>query len=138
MRATICCCFLPWVTERFLVKHISHSMILFKKSSFKKYFKFIFLAYIATFSNLLLAVEDGSIVADLGIEGIRSQEFSVAIFYFLVLAIFIFLVFIFMFMLKSKASKLKTGEKWLFAWLLLGVVAAIVFGATQMLHGYLF
>jgi len=113
-------------------------MNYFKKSPFKKYFKFIFLAYIATLSNLVLAVEDSSRTVDIGIEGIRSQEFSVAIFYFLVLAIFIFLVFIFMFMLKSKASKLKTGERWLFAWLLLGVVAAIVFGATQMLHGYLF
>lgn len=75
---------------------------------------------------------------DVGIEGLQSQQFSVAIFYFLITAIFIFLVFIFMFMLKTKATKLKTGEKWLFAWLLLGVLAAIVFGSAQMLHGYLF
>jgi len=75
---------------------------------------------------------------DTSIEGMRSQQFSVSIFYFLVTAIFIFLIFIFMFMFKAKASKLKTGEKWLFAWLILGVIVAIVFGAAQMLHGYLF
>ena len=90
--------------------------------------------------GLLMAGEEGAdpITIDSSIEGMRSQQFSVAIFYFLITAIFIFLVFIFMFMLKTKASKLKTGEKWLFAWLLLGVIAAIVFGASQMLDGYLF
>jgi hypothetical protein len=89
---------------------------------------------------VLYAAEDstGPFGVDTSIEGMRSQQFSVSIFYFLVTAIFIFLIFIFMFMLKAKAAKLKTGEKWLFAWLILGVVVAIVFGATQMLHGYLF
>lgn len=80
----------------------------------------------------------GAMNLDAGIEGIRSQQFSVAIFYFLITAIIVFLVIVFMFMLKTKASKLKTGEKWLFAWLLLGVAAAIGFGSAQMLHGYLF
>jgi hypothetical protein len=75
---------------------------------------------------------------DTSIEGMKSQEFSVAIFYFLVAAIAIFTVFVFMFMFKGKAAKLKTGEKIMFIWILLGIVVAVIFGATQMLHGYLF
>lgn len=75
---------------------------------------------------------------DMSIEGMRSQKFSVGIFYFLVISIFIFTAFIFLFMFKSKGSKLKSGEKWLFAWLLFGVFSALVFGATQLLYGYLF
>lgn len=75
---------------------------------------------------------------DSSIESMQSQEFSVGIFYFLVAAILVFTGFVFMFMFKDRASKLKKGEKILFAWLLLGVVVAIVFGAAQMLHGYLF
>ncbi len=75
---------------------------------------------------------------DTSIEGMNSQKFSVGIFYFLVVAIFIFTAFIFLFMFKSKGAGLKTGEKWLFAWLLFGVFAALAFGATQLLHGYLF
>ena len=75
---------------------------------------------------------------DTSIEGMMSQEFSVGIFYFLVAAIFIFTAFIFLFMFKGKGAKLKTGEKWLFAWLLFGVVVAVGFGAAQLLHGYLF
>jgi len=75
---------------------------------------------------------------DTSIEGMNSQQFSVGIFYFLVVAIFIFTAFIFLFMFKSKGAGLKTGEKWLFAWLLFGVFVALGFGATQLLHGYLF
>ena len=75
---------------------------------------------------------------DTSIEGMKSQQFSVGIFYFLIAAIVVFTVFVFLFMFKDKASKLKTGEKWLFGWILLGVVVAVIFGATQMLQGYLF
>lgn len=75
---------------------------------------------------------------DTSIEGMKSQEFSVGIFYFLVAAIIVFTVFVFMFMFKDRTAKLKTGEKIMFGWILLGVVAAVIFGATQMLHGYLF
>lgn len=88
----------------------------------------------------LAAVSDGGngFEIDMSIEGMNSQEFSVAIFYFLIVAIAIFTVFVFMFMFKDRTSKLKPGEKWLFAWILFGIVFAIIFGATQMLHGYLF
>jgi len=75
---------------------------------------------------------------DTSIEGMNSQQFSVGIFYFLVVAILIFTAFIFLFMFKGKGAGLKTGEKWLFAWLLLGIFVALGFGATQLLHGYLF
>ncbi len=87
---------------------------------------------------MLPTVGSGPFGLDTSIEGMNSQTFSVAIFYFLVVAILIFTAFVFLFMFKSKGSNLKTGEKWLFAWLLLGIFVALGFGATQMLHGYLF
>lgn len=91
-------------------------------------------------SNALISISEnkGLMGFDTSIESMRSQEFSVGIFYFLVAAIVVFTVFVFMFMLKDKSSKLKKGEKIMFAWILLGVVVAIGFGAAQMLHGYLF
>lgn len=91
--------------------------------------------------GLALSVEEnsGPFGIDTSIEGMNSQEFSVAIFYFLIASIIVFTIFVFMFMTKgSKTSKLKKGEKILFVWILLGVVVAVVFGAAQMLHGYLF
>lgn len=88
---------------------------------------------------ILLVVEDQRpFGVDSSIESMNSQEFSVAIFYFLVTAIIIFACFVFMFMFKDKKVNLKLGEKILFVWLLLGIVVAVLFGAAQMLHGYLF
>lgn len=75
---------------------------------------------------------------DASIESMNSQQFSVGIFYFLIAAIFIFVGIIVMYMFMGKNKHLKKGEKWLFAWLIFGVVVAIAFGAAQMLHGYLF
>ena len=72
------------------------------------------------------------------IESMNSQEFSVGIFYFLVASIIVFTIFVFMFMFKGKSTKLKKGERLLFVWILFGVVVAVIFGAAQMLHGYLF
>ena len=72
------------------------------------------------------------------IEGMETQEFSVGIFYFLVICILVFTAIVFMFMFKDKTQKLKKGEKWLFAWILFGVVVATAFGAAQLLHGFLF
>lgn len=87
--------------------------------------------------SLLVKEGSGPFGIDTSIEGMKSQEFSVGIFYFLIASIIIFTVFVFMFMMKSKTN-LKKGEKILFAWILLGIVTAVVFGAAQMLHGYLF
>jgi len=75
---------------------------------------------------------------DTSIEGMRSQEFSVGMFYFLAFCILVFLLIVFAFLFKGKQKKVKTGEKILFVWILLGVVAAVFFAVTQMLDGYLF
>ena len=100
----------------------------------------VLLNYIRTIAATMLpAVEGkGPFGIDTSIEGMSSQEFSVGIFYFLIVAIVVFTGFVFMFMFKGKSSKLKIGEKILFAWLLFGIVVAVGFGAAQMLHGYLF
>lgn len=87
---------------------------------------------------IMVSQENNPFGIDTSIEGMNSQEFSVAIFYFLVAAIAIFTIFVFMFMFKDRTSKLKTGERIMFIWILMGIVAAVAFGATQMLHGYLF
>lgn len=80
---------------------------------------------------------------DMSIESMSSQQFSTGIFYFLIVAIIVFVGIAFMFMFKDTGkkeggAKLKTGEKWLFAWIMFGVLVAIVFGAAQMMHGFLF
>lgn len=75
---------------------------------------------------------------DMSIESLSSQEFSVSIFIFLMIAVAIFAGIIFLYMFKDTANRLKTGEKWLFAWLFIGVVVAVAFGAAQMVNGYLF
>jgi hypothetical protein len=69
-----------------------------------------------------------------------TEQFSVGVFYFLIVAIIIFVIisFLITFNDKGKSSKLKTGEKLLFIWIMFGVVVAVVFGAAQMMHGYLF
>ncbi len=88
----------------------------------------------------VVSVEEAAELSDFhsSIESVNSQEFSVGIFYFLVASIIVFTIFVFMFMFKDKSSKLKKGEKFLFIWLLFGVVVAVIFGAAQLLHGYLF
>lgn len=90
--------------------------------------------------SFTLSVKEGSgpFGIDTSIEGLKSQEFSVGIFYFLIASIVVFTIFVFMFMFKGKTSSLKQGEKILFIWILLGIVVAVGFGAAQMLHGYLF
>ena len=92
------------------------------------------------FLQFAWSVKEGSgpFGIDTSIEGMKSQEFSVGIFYFLIASIVIFTVFVFMYMTKDKTANLKKGEKILFVWILLGIVVAVVFGAAQMLHGYLF
>ncbi|HLA74402.1 MAG TPA: hypothetical protein VJM76_00635 [Gammaproteobacteria bacterium] len=73
-----------------------------------------------------------------GIENIHSQQFSVAIFIFMVLAIALFAGIVVASMAKKSAKSLKPGEKWLFAWIFFGIVVSVVFGALQLLGGYLF
>lgn len=88
-------------------------------------------------------VEDNTTTAfglNRSIESMDTQQFSVGVFYFLIVAIIVFVVisFLITFKDKGKSSKLKKGEKLLFIWIMFGVVVAIVFGAAQMMHGYLF
>ena len=74
---------------------------------------------------------------DLSIEGMSSQQFSVGVFYFMMVGVVVFSVIIYFFLGMSK-TKLKTGEKWMFAAIIFGVVVAVFFGATQMVFDYLF
>ncbi|MDE2342529.1 MAG: hypothetical protein KGL63_03915 [Betaproteobacteria bacterium] len=76
---------------------------------------------------------------DLSIEGMRSQRFSVGVFIFLLIGIMVFCGIIYAVLRGAHAPKtLKTGEKFMFAAIIMGVIVAVVFGAMQMLSGYLF
>ena len=94
----------------------------------------------SNFSHLIMIAEGEKAQPfglDMSIESMSTRGFSMGMFYFLVFAIAVFLVIAFMFMFKGQAQKLKRGEKILFIWILIGVVFAIVFGAAQMMHGFL-
>ena len=76
---------------------------------------------------------------DLSIEGMRSQQFGVGVFIFLMIGILVYCGIIFVVARSTHANEtIKTGEKVLFIVIILGVVAAVIFGATQMLSGVLF
>jgi len=93
----------------------------------------------ALISQISIGVEESQPFGiDMSIESMSSHSFSVGMFYFLVFAIIVFLVIAFLFMFKGKSKKIKTGEMIMFIWILLGVVAAVIFGAAQMMHGFLF
>jgi len=81
-----------------------------------------------------------------GVEGLYSQQFSVGIFFFLLICIVVFTVVVYKFMKSSgftteagkSGQSLKTGEKFLFLWIFLGIIAAVIMAAMQLLQGYLF
>ena len=76
---------------------------------------------------------------DLSIEGMRSQQFSEWVFVFLLVGIAVFSGIVFAMMTHvSRKENLRTGEKWMLGAIILGIVAAVVIGAMQMLAGYLF
>ena len=75
---------------------------------------------------------------DLGIESMRSHGYSVAIFVFMMIAIAVFLGIIWAFISMTKGEKIKRGEIVLFGMIILGVIAASVFAAVQLLEGILF
>ena len=76
---------------------------------------------------------------DLSIEGMQSQQFSVGVFVFLLIGILVFsaIVITLMFNL-SRKENLKSGERWMLAAIVIGVVVSVIIGALQMLGGYLF
>lgn len=77
---------------------------------------------------------------DLSIEGMRSQRFSVGVFIFLLIGILVFSGIIYAVIKGAHApqEKMRLGEKLMFAAIIMGVLVAVVFGATQMVSGYLF
>ena len=75
---------------------------------------------------------------DLGIESMRSHEYSVGIFIFMMIAIAVFLGIILSFMIKGGFARMKPGERVMIGMIVLGVIAASVFAAVQLLDGFLF
>ena len=92
----------------------------------------------AAFPRFLIADTQRPFGFDMSIDGMQPQGFSVGIFVFLIIGIIVFSSIVFAFMIKGKGSRLKTGEKYLFAWILFGVIVSIAFGASQLLFGNLF
>jgi len=87
---------------------------------------------------VLKASYDISPKLDLSIEGMRSQQFSEGVFAFMMIGVIVFCVIIGALMLRREQQKeSKRGETILFIAIILGVVIAVIFGALQMLGGYL-
>jgi phosphoglycerol transferase MdoB-like AlkP superfamily enzyme len=97
---------------------------------------------LGTYFNQLAVSElssDLSPKLDLSIEGMRSQQFSEGVFAFLLVGIVVFIGIMIAFMFsKNRSEKMKLGERLMFTAIILGVAVAIIFGAVQMLGGYLF
>ncbi len=91
-----------------------------------------------TLSGMLVSAETSAKV-DLSIESMRSQRFGVGVFIFLMIGILVFCGIIYSVARGKHAPKhMKTGEKMMFGAIIMGVVVAVIFGATQMLSGVLF
>src|SRR5512135_1040116 len=76
---------------------------------------------------------------DLSIEGMRSQQFSVGVFFFMLLGVLVFSGIIYAVAFGKHAPKsMKTGEKIMFGAIIFGTVLAVVFGGMQLLSGDLF
>ncbi len=74
---------------------------------------------------------------DRGVDGVYSQQFGVGVFFFMLLAIIFFASIAVGFMAGKSVKGLKRGEKWMFAWIFLGIVVAVILGVLQLLGGYL-
>jgi len=76
---------------------------------------------------------------DMSIEGMRSQQFSVGVFFFMLLGVLVFSGIIYAVAFGKYAPKtMKTGEKVMFGAIIFGTVLAVVFGGMQLLTGDLF
>ncbi len=76
---------------------------------------------------------------DLSIEGMRSQQFSEGVFVFLLIGIVVFSGIVIALLIgANRSKKLRLGERLMFAAIIFGIVLAVIFGALQMLGGYLF
>jgi len=88
--------------------------------------------------NALVSASNSSKL-DLSIEGMRSQQFSTGVFFFMLLGVIVFSGIVFMVMFGNHAPKqMRLGEKVMFALIIVGIVVAVIFGALQMLGGNLF
>jgi len=97
----------------------------------------IFLSLLMPIS-LAAAVENAGQTYDLGIESMRSHNYSVGIFIFLLISILVFLFILGAFWRNSEGASIKTGEKVLLGMIVVGVFIAIAFAAAQLLDGFLF
>jgi hypothetical protein len=76
---------------------------------------------------------------DLSIEGMRSQQFSVGVFFFMLLGVLVFSGIIYAVAFGKHAPKtMKPGEKIMFGAIIVGTMLAVVFGGMQLLTGNLF
>ncbi len=89
-------------------------------------------------TSLVDAAENAGQVYDLGIESMRSHNYSVGIFIFLLISILLFLFILGAFWKHSDGASIKTGEKVLLGMIVAGVFVAIAFAAAQLLDGFLF
>ncbi len=92
-------------------------------------------------SNPLFSVHLGALApkVDLSIEGMRSQQFSVGVFFFMLVGVIVFSGIIYAVAFGRFAPKtMKTGEKVMFGAIILGTVFAVIFGGLQLLSGELF
>jgi hypothetical protein len=92
-------------------------------------------------SNQLVSMYTGTLAPkiDLSIEGMRSQQFSVGVFFFMLVGVVVFSGMIYAVAFGRGAPKqMKTGEKVMFGAIILGTVCAVVFGGLQLLSGELF
>jgi len=87
----------------------------------------------------LLALNASAAQIDLSIEGMRSQRFGVGVFFLLMLGILLFAGIVIAVVSGSAGDRItRTGEKFMFGAIILGVVAAVIFASLQMLSGVLF
>lgn len=92
-------------------------------------------------SNEVFSAYTGALApkVDLSIEGMRSQQFSVGVFFFMLVGVVVFSGIIYAVAFGRAAPKqMKTGEKVMFGAIILGTVFAVVFGGLQLLSGELF
>jgi hypothetical protein len=76
---------------------------------------------------------------DLSIESLHSQRFGVGVFFLLMLGIVLFSGIVLAVMHGTRGEKVtRTGEKWMFGAIIIGVLVAVVFASLQMLSGVLF
>ncbi|HEY5993254.1 MAG TPA: hypothetical protein VIU46_01510 [Gallionellaceae bacterium] len=98
-----------------------------------------FLAHLWHHGMISVLSEAASPKLDMSIEGMRSQQFSVGVFFFMLLGVLVFSGIIYAVAFGRYAPKsMKLGEKIMFGAIIFGTVLAVVFGGLQLLTGELF